>query len=223
MISVKNLHFSYSGGNFALNVPSFEVKAGECVAIVGPSGCGKTTFLHLIAGVLQAKAGEVTVFDTKLSMISAKAAASYRLGNIGMVFQEFELLDHLSVKDNIMLPLHLGLDRSHEKKMLERLNVLAEHMGITDYLAKRPQNLSGGERQRVAICRALVIDPDLLLADEPTGNLDPNNKRKVLDLMLDEARESQDSVIVATHDYELLDAFDRVVQFNELNQGSLSK
>ena len=143
--------------------------------------------------------------------------ATFRLARIGLIFQEFELVEHLAVRDNILLPVHLGL-RSQRAAIEAEAKRLAEHTGIAGYWRMHPRNLSHGERQRVAICRALSTKPSLVLADEPTGNLDPLNKRKVLDVMINTARERGQCLVVATHDVELLDAFDAVVQFEELNQ-----
>ena len=128
-------------------------------------------------------------------------------------------MEHLTVRDNILLPIHLGLTGGPDDRaaLTKRARSLADHTGIGTYWKKHPQNLSHGERQRVAICRALSIDPHLILADEPTGHLDPTNKRKVLDLMIKSAKDDNCALVVATHDVELLDAFDEVVEFETLN------
>lgn len=217
MLRVEDIEFQYPRSPYGLRIPSFESRAGKTTAIVGPSGCGKTTFLNLAAGILKPCKGTIHFDGTDLTQLGTRAAAKLRLARIGLIFQEFELVEHLAVKDNILLPLHLGLET--DRTALERrARKLAEQTGIKKYWKKRPNNLSHGERQRVAICRALSVDPKLILADEPTGNLDPVNKRKVLDLMIDFAQEGDRSLVVATHDVELLDAFDEVVQFEKLNQ-----
>lgn len=217
MLFVDGLEFQYPRSSYGLRIERFRCAAGRATAIVGPSGCGKTTFLNLAAGVLKPQAGAVQLEDTRLDKLGGSAAARFRLGAIGLIFQEFELVEHLTVRDNILLPLHLGLGAGRSA-VLERARSLADTTGIGRYWKKRPHHLSHGERQRVAICRALSIDPRLILADEPTGNLDPVNKRKVLDLMIDFARREQRALVVATHDVELLDAFDEVVQFEDLNR-----
>ena len=217
MLRVEGLEFQYPGSPYGLRIDRFESLAGKSTAIVGPSGCGKTTFLNLSAGVLQPRAGTIHLERTEIASLSSSASARYRLAHIGLIFQEFELVEHLTVRDNILLPLHLGLRRDRDA-LEERARSLADLTGIGRYWSQRPNNLSHGERQRVAICRALSIDPRLILADEPTGNLDPTNKRKVLDLMIEFARNDERALVVATHDVELLDAFDEVVQFEELNQ-----
>jgi putative ABC transport system ATP-binding protein len=217
VLIVEEIEFQYPRSPFGLRIERFESRAGSATAIVGPSGCGKTTFLNLAAGILQPQKGSIRLEDTTVSNLGVSASATYRLAHIGLIFQEFELVEHLSVRDNILLPLHLGLHA--DRTALEtRARELADETGIGSYWSKRPSNLSHGERQRVAICRALSINPRLILADEPTGNLDPANKRVVLDLMIKFAKEDNRALVVATHDLELLDAFDEVVPIGELNQ-----
>ena len=222
MLHVENIEFRYPRSQFGLQIERFVSRAGAATAIVGPSGCGKTTFLNLCARVLQPQRGSIRLQDTELSKLSSSAGATHRLSHIGMVFQEFELVEHLTVRDNILLPLHLGL-RTNSRDLQARARALADQTGIGAYWNQRPDRLSQGERQRVAICRALSIDPHLILADEPTGNLDPANKRKALDLMIDFARNEDRALVVATHDLDLLEAFDEVVQFDELNKFPLSE
>jgi len=214
-LEINHLEFRYRRGDFALRIERFEVGVGEAVALVGASGCGKTTFLHLCAGVLAADSGNVRVTGEDLGNLPAARRAAFRLERIGLVFQEFELVEHLSVRENILLPRHLGW---RGEELRERAEDLARATGIADRLAAGPQLLSQGERQRVAICRALATAPRLLLADEPTGSLDPANKRAALELLLGQARERECAVVVATHDHDLLTAFDRVVTFGELNR-----
>lgn len=217
VLIVEEIEFQYPRSPFGLRIERFESRAGSTTAIVGPSGCGKTTFLNLAAGILQPQKGSIRLEDMTVSNLGVSASATYRLAHIGLIFQEFELVEHLSVRDNILLPLHLGLHA--DRTALEaRARELADETGIGSYWSKRPSNLSHGERQRVAICRALSINPRLILADEPTGNLDPANKRVVLDLMIKFAKEDNRALVVATHDLELLDAFDEVVPIGELNQ-----
>lgn len=214
MIEFSHIRFQYPASDFALAVDSFRAAAGEAVAIVGPSGCGKTTFLQLAAGIIAPDAGTVTIMNESLTAMSPRRQTAFRLQHIGLIFQEFEIVEHLTVLDNILLPLHLGLPA---RGMRQRASTLAEAMGISRHLTKSPAKLSQGERQRVAICRALVIQPHLLLADEPTGNLDPINKRAALDLLIQQAKDCQSPLLVATHDHDLLPAFDRVVDFANLN------
>ncbi len=217
MLEVNDIEFSYPHSTYRLRIEHFVCKAGQATALVGPSGCGKTTFLNLVAGILQPARGSISVDGVEISSMGKAAGAAFRLAHIGLIFQEFELVEHLTVGDNILLPLHLGL-RSKRSTIKSEAKRIAAQTGVDSYWKILPDNLSHGERQRVAICRALGTGPRLVLADEPTGNLDPTNKRKVLDLMITCARERGQSLVVATHDVELLESFDEVVQFEELNQ-----
>ncbi len=218
LVEAVNLSFAYDLDSFRLRLPSLSIAERETVAIVGPSGCGKTTLLHLIAGILQAQAGQLQVLGAEVSAMSDAQAREFRLQNIGMVFQSFELLDYLSVLDNILLPVRIGGAVSLSEPIRERARQLARQMGIGDKLARPISRLSQGERQRVAVARALLLRPPLLLADEPTGNLDPSNKDKVLSLLLDYAEQEQSGLITVTHDSTLLDRFSRVLDFSTLNR-----
>ena len=218
MISIRDLHFQYSGSDFALQVEQLTVGAGETVAVVGPSGSGKTTLLNLLAGVLLPDRGCVEVGAQQVSALSDSARRHFRVTQLGMVFQNFELLEYLSVLDNILLPLRIGSGLEVTAQLRARATELAAHVGIGDKLRRYPDQLSQGERQRVAVSRALLLQPALVLADEPTGNLDPSNKTVVLDLLLDYARSHCATLVTVTHDRELLQHFDRVVDFRELNQ-----
>ena len=213
ILELRDITFSYPQSTFTLRLERFEAAEGEAVAIVGPSGCGKTTLLQLAAGILTPQSGNVTVGAQSLTKKSAPERVSFRLRHIGLVFQEFELVEHLTVRDNILLPLHLGL---RDQEIHTRCEEMATLTGIARHLPRSARKLSQGERQRVAICRALVIAPQLILADEPTGNLDPANKRAALDLLIDQSRQNRSALVVATHDHDLLPAFDRVIDFSDL-------
>ena len=218
MIELRQVHFAYSGTSFALELDTLSVADGESVALIGPSGCGKTTLLNLLAGVLLPDTGEVLVAGTELSGLSDSARRDFRIRNLGLVFQNFELLDYLDARDNILLPLRIGAGLAVSDELHARVEILAEQVGIADKLDRHPHQLSQGERQRVAVSRALLLKPKLVLADEPTGNLDPANKFLVLALLLDYAREQGATLLTVTHDRELLDRFSRVIDFKELNQ-----
>jgi len=226
MISVSELTFSYPGEGFELRVPAFEVARGEQVALVGDSGCGKTTLARLIAGIEVPAAGSVSVNGTRIDQLSDAERRAFRARHIGFVFQSFELLDYLPALDNILLPYAInpagkdGLDPSGAR---DRATALAERLGISALLHRRPGKLSQGERQRVAIARALVTEPVLLLADEPTGNLDPRNTETILKLLHAEARARSATLLVISHDHGNLDGFDRVVDVSTLqNAGAAS-
>lgn len=219
MIEVRNLEFGYPSGGFRLNVSDFRVEAGESVALTGPSGCGKTTLIHLVAGILEASAGSIEVAGLDVASLGHQDRQDLRILKVGLVFQEFELLEYLDVLDNVVLPYRLTslleLDddvRSHARK-------LVEDMGIGKALHRFPEQLSQGERQRVALCRALVTRPAVILGDEPTGNLDPANRDHVIDALLDYGCSTGAPVLVVTHDHELLPRFDRSIDVMELLTG----
>ena len=195
---------------FSLQVPRLDLAAGESVAIIGPSGCGKTTLLRLAAGIIRPTAGRVTLEDRDLADLGESARRALRLSRIGIVFQDFRLLPHLSVEENVLLPFRLGSLRL-DATARTRARDLLDRLGIGDLARRSVERLSQGEQQRTAICRALATEPGLVLADEPTGNLDPANKRLILDALLDAARDRGAAVLAVTHDHDLLDAFDRVV------------
>ncbi|MDG2488042.1 MAG: ATP-binding cassette domain-containing protein [Roseibacillus sp.] len=217
LLNISSLEFSYSRGGYRMLIPEFRCEAGQTIALVGPSGCGKSTFLNLIAGIIRPSTGSIFIDETDVTTLKRSASAAFRLSRIGLIFQEFELIEHLSVGDNILLPYHLGTDTT--RSVIEkRGRDLASHLGILPYWDTLPSALSHGERQRAAIARALSTRPRLLLADEPTGNLDPENKRKALDLMHLTAKEHDQGLLVVTHDLELIDSFDTIIHFEELNQ-----
>jgi putative ABC transport system ATP-binding protein len=217
MVCIAGVTFRYREGPFVLRVPGLTVEPGATVAIVGPSGCGKTSLLHLIAGITVPQAGSIVVDDTDVSALSDADRRAFRIQRIGLVFQEFELLEYLSVLDNILLPHRITPALALDRTVRDRAAALAEGVGIGDKLRRYATRLSHGEKQRVAVCRALLTQPRLLLADEPTGNLDPSNKGRVLDILLDYARESGATLLTVTHDMDLVDRFDRVVDFRQFH------
>lgn len=214
MIDFSGVHFEYPGDaasrGFRLAVPDFTVARGEAVAVIGPSGCGKTTVLQLAAGIVLAGAGDVSLEGTSLGECSDAARRDLRLRRVGFVFQDFRLLDYLDVEQNILLPMRLGSLRL-DQDARDRATTLAGELGIGELVRRPIDRLSHGERQRVAICRALVTQPACILADEPTGNLDPVNKRGILDALLHASRHRDAAVLAVTHDHDLLGSFDRVI------------
>ena len=215
MIRIKHLKFHYPTGNFALGIPEFKVEKGEKVAVIGPSGSGKTTLLNLISGIIPAVNGNISVGDVSVSQLSEARRRDFRIRNIGFVFQEFELLDYLNVYDNILHPFRITKVLNLESTVRQRARMLAAEMGIGDKLRRRANDLSQGEKQRTAICRALLPQPRLILADEATGNLDPENKIRILDLLFRAAAEHDTTLLAVTHDYELLKKFDRTIDFRQ--------
>jgi len=219
MISVHSIEFHYRYGEFRLSVPEFHVTQGEKVAVIGPSGSGKSTLLNLIAGILTPVRGTVNIGDVQVSGLSDAERRDFRITNIGFVFQDFELLDYLNVLDNIVHPYRITRALKLDKDVRARATMLAEGMGIGNLLKRRPNDLSQGEKQRAAICRALLPHPKVILADEATGNLDPGNKNRILDLLFKSAEEHDATLLAVTHDYELLKRFDRVVDFQAFREG----
>jgi ABC-type lipoprotein export system ATPase subunit len=223
MIDVTDLEFRYGEGEFRLRVPQLHVERGATAACIGPSGSGKTTLLNLIAGIILPQHGQVITNDAEVTKLSDEDRRSFRITTIGLVFQEFELLEYLSVLDNITLPYRINPALQLDASVRERAVDLAGEMGIGDKLDRHPGKLSQGERQRVAVCRAVLPEPVLMLTDEPTGNLDPANKGRVLDLILDYAKRAGATLLTVTHDHELLERFDRVIdikEFGVIGEGS---
>jgi len=223
MIDIGNLAFSYRGRGpdasfkFGMRVEAFAVPQGASAALVGPSGSGKTTLLGLIAGTLRADSGTINVNDQTITDFSDGELGRFRIRNVGQVFQAFELLSYLTVTENVMLPWYISGDgsRTHAR---ERAADLLRGVGLASKLGVRPGELSQGEQQRVAVCRAMLNDPPLLLADEPTGNLDRENKHMVVDLLMEQARRNSSTLLMVTHDESLLAEFDTVLDMRQISQ-----
>ena len=218
MIEIRNLAFSYPTGNFFLQIPEFSVEKHEKIAVIGPSGTGKTTLLNLIAGIITLSQGSIRVNDTSVDQLNNAQRRQFRITHIGFVFQDFELLDYLNVNDNILHPYRISKVLHLDPPVRRRARMLAEEMGIGDKLKRRANDLSQGEKQRAAICRALLPHPKLILADEATGNLDPENKTRILDLLFRAVEEHDTTLLAVTHDHELLKRFDRVVDFSDFRK-----
>lgn len=213
MIDLSDVSFSYPGGDFRLSVPSLKLDDGERVAVVGPSGTGKTTLLNLIAGITVPQGGQITIDGKQITGLSDRARRTFRANNIGFVFQDFALLDYLSARENILYPYRITAGAPLDAAARARAEELAGSCGLDGKLGRRPGALSQGEQQRVALCRALVRQPKLILADEATGNLDPDNKTAILDLLFSQTREAGAALLAVTHDHDLLPRFDRVIDF----------
>lgn len=218
MVRVENLSFGYSADGFRLRVPEFSLADREHVAIVGPSGSGKTTLLNLIAGILTAEAGRIDVAGTEVSRLSDTERRRFRASQIGFVFQDFALLDYLPARQNILYPYRITPALTLDAEARARAEALATACGIGDKLDRHPSALSQGEQQRVAICRALVTQPKLILSDEATGNLDPESKARIIDLLFEQASHAGAAVLAVTHDHELLPRFERVLDFAQFRE-----
>ena len=219
MIHLSDIDFRYPSGEFHLSIPDLSVEANEKVAVIGPSGSGKTTLLNIVAGILKPHSGSVIIDDDAISTFSDAARRDFRITNIGYIFQDFGLIDYLNVRDNILHPYRITKTLKMNADVRGKARWLAEQMGIGDKLDRHPGDLSHGERQRVAICRSLLPGPKLILADEATGNLDPDNKTHILELLFQAVTDHNATLLAVTHDQELLHHFDRVINFRDFLQG----
>ncbi len=199
MLKVENLKksfFTEEIETIALNGVSFEVKEGEFVAVMGPSGCGKSTLLNILGLLDNPTGGKYTLLDKEVGNLREKERTQFRKGNLGFVFQSFNLIDEMTVFENVELPLvYMGVKASERK---QRVNEILERMNISHRAGHFPQQLSGGQQQRVAIARAVISNPKLVLADEPTGNLDSKNGQEVMHLLQELNREGT-TIIMVTH------------------------
>ncbi|QDA36484.1 ABC transporter ATP-binding protein [Paracoccus liaowanqingii] len=216
MIALHDVAFAYPQGGFRIHVPHLDIAAGARVAIVGPSGTGKTTVLNLIAGLVVPLGGSVMVDGTDMAALPDAARRRFRLTRIGFVFQNFALIEYLTVLDNILIAARIHPDLPLTPNLRARARDLADAVGMGDKIDRHPGGLSMGEQQRVAIARALLARPAILLADEATGNLDPDTKGRILDLLFDQAARSGTTVLAVTHDHDLLPRFDRTIDFRDL-------
>lgn len=196
-----------------LDIPDFEIGAGEQVVLIGPSGCGKTTMLHTIAGITQPDSGQVFLDNVELTRYSEAARDRIRANKLGYVFQTFNLLPGFSAYENVML----GMTFASKKKSPERAHMLLEKVGLGHRLHNKPHQLSVGEQQRVAVARALANQPALLLADEPTANVDPGNQQQIVDLIKSSCQSENIAMLIVTHSMEVAEQFDRVDRLEELN------
>ena len=216
MIELSQIKFEYKESDFRLQFNSIKAESKKAIALIGPSGCGKTTLMSLIAGILPSQTGSILIDNTEIHKLTDKQRRLFRIQNIGFVFQDFALLEYLNLYENIIHPFLINSALTLDASVKTRANDLAGKVGIS----KRLKNFSGqtsvGEQQRCAIARALLNQPSVILADEPTGNLDPKNKKAILEILLQYVKDNEATLLVATHDYELLDFFDEVIDFKKL-------
>ena len=214
LLEVKGLQKVYTtrfGGSSvtALRNVNLSVEKGEYIAIMGESGSGKTTLLNILAALDKPTRGQVLLSGNDITAISEKELSAFRRSNLGFVFQDFYLMDSLSVRENIMLP--KILDKKSAKECMEESQKYAEQFGITHLMNKKPYELSGGEKQRVAISRALINNPDLILADEPTGNLDSKSGDVVIHTLSHINRELGKTIVMVTHDPKMASYCSRLI------------
>ena len=208
-VSVSGLEFSYPRGSFRLYLEKLFLNSGDRMVLTGPSGCGKSTLLWLLAGIFLPRSGKVLLGNREISNTPDRVRRFFRIQNIGFIFQDFQLIEYLSVMENIRLPYRMDSDLEWNAEVRRRLGNLADRCDIGDKLGVSIQELSHGEKQRVAFCRAILHRPGLILADEPTGNLDSLNRDRIMELLLAEASRNGTTVILATHDPFLLRSFDK--------------
>lgn len=195
----------------ALDNVSFSVERGEFVAIIGPSGSGKSTLMHILGGVDKATSGSVIIDKTDISTLDETALAIFRRRQIGLVYQFYNLIPILTVEENLTLPLLLDGRKPDERQ----LNSIIERLGLQDRLTHLPSQLSGGQQQRVSIGRALINNPALMLADEPTGNLDSENSKEIISLLRRFNRDLGQTVIIITHDEQIALSADRIIEIED--------
>lgn len=217
MITIKDLHKTYSmPGNVechALNGLSMQIEDGEILAIIGKSGAGKSTLLHMIGCIDDFDSGSIVVDDMELARLSDRKRAEFRNNRVGIILQDFALIPEYTVQENVAVPLLFSKDR---KKVKERVAAALEEVGMKEYISKKANQLSGGQKQRVAIARAIVNNPRYILADEPTGALDTETSRQVMDMLVALNRKGT-TVIVITHDLDIAALCTRSVRIEDGN------
>ena len=211
---VKTFPQPEGGSLTVLDLNEFHVDAGEQVALIGKSGGGKTTLLHLIAGLLAPDTGSIKIDGVELTKLSEQGRDRFRAGAIGYVFQTFNLLPAFSALENVRLGMTFGLGR----QPLARAAELLDRVGLADRANYKPSQLSVGQQQRVSIARALAGQPKLLLADEPTANVDPASAENVLELIRSTCKEEGVAMLMVTHDMEIASMFDRIEKLDEINE-----
>ena len=214
ILKVENLTKVYGKGEakvVALNNISFEVEEGEFIAIIGPSGSGKSTILHSIAGLEKPTDGKVYFYDKNMYEMNKKELTILRRQKIGIIYQFYNLIPTLNVEENILLPIEL--DRKKVDK--EKLEEIMKFLGIDNRRKHLPNELSGGQQQKVAIGRALMINPTIILADEPTGNLDTKSSNEIIQLLKKANKEYNQTIIMITHNLEIAKLADRIIRIED--------
>lgn len=213
-VVARDLKFSYTENSPVLDIENFQVAEGEIVFLYGPSGSGKSTLLELLAGVLKLNSGELHVCGQQLEKLSLAELDAYRARQIGYIFQSFNLIPYLSVLENIELPFLFQKDEIDEKL----LQSLLDRLGLSHYVERPVSQLSVGQQQRVAVARALLKKPRLILADEPTSALDYNHRENFLKILFELCRQSKTTVVFVSHDRSIEKLFDRAISLAEINK-----
>ena len=222
-VDVRHLRFRYGSGPWVLDIPELTLERETRAFLFGPSGSGKTTLLGVLAGVLEAKEGEVRVLGEDLAALSGTQRDAFRAEHIGYVFQMFNLIPYLSVLDNITLPVRMHAGRRSRldgKGVNEAAALLAGHLQIDNLLNRRVTELSVGQQQRVAACRALIGAPELIVADEPTSSLDFDRRETFLELLFQECERVGTTLVFVSHDRTLEGMFSRTISLPDINKAS---
>tara|TARA_Y100001968_G_scaffold239995_1_gene223513 strand:- start:311 stop:1000 length:690 start_codon:yes stop_codon:yes gene_type:complete len=215
ILQIRDLHFQYPASDFKIEISDIKITQGSKIAISGKSGSGKTTLIHLISGILKPQSGEILFYDKSITDMNDKEIRKHRISNIGFIFQEFELLEYLNVMDNLILPYKINKSLVLDAEIKDKANEIANRIGIGNKLDQHPKQLSGGERQRLAIARALITSPPLIIADEPTGNLDEKTSNIVMDEITDQVSYTNSTLIMISHNNELISSFDEIIDIQE--------
>ena len=215
ILQISDLHFQYPASDFKIEISNIKITQGSKIAISGKSGSGKTTLIHLISGILKPQSGEILFFDESITDMNDNDIRKHRISNIGFIFQEFELLDYLNVMDNLIIPYKINKSLSLDEEIKNKAKEIANRIGIGNKLDQHPKQLSGGERQRLAIARALITSPPLIIADEPTGNLDNKTSNIVMDEITDQVSYTNSTLIMISHNNELISSFDEIIDIQE--------
>lgn len=218
MLQLRDIKKTYPQGDGppleVLDIPSYDIAAGEQVVLLGPSGCGKTTALHIIAGIIKPDSGSVSIDGIDLGRYSQSGRDKIRAAKLGYVFQTFNLMKGFTALENVLL----GMSFAKGKMDRQRAIDLLEKVGLSHRLHHKPRKMSVGEQQRTAVARALANRPKLILADEPTANVDPANQQKIVDLIRESCREENIALLMVTHNMEVADQFSRVDRLDQVNQ-----
>ncbi|MBX8509499.1 ABC transporter ATP-binding protein [Pseudomonas cichorii] len=228
LIELSDLSFNWPGHPQLLDIPAFRLEPGETLFLKGPSGSGKTTLLGLLGGVQKPGSGSIRLLGQDLSKLSAGARDRFRVDHTGYIFQQFNLLPFLSVRENVELPCHFSRVRAERAEQRhgsveQATSTLLAHLGLKDpaLLSRRAGSLSIGQQQRVAAARALIGQPELVIADEPTSALDADTRESFIRLLFAECREAGSSLLFVSHDQSLAPLFDRNLSLSELNRAAV--
>ncbi len=218
IIDIQKLKFNYNPNQNILSIEELKIAEGEKVFLHGPSGLGKSTLLNIIAGVLKANSGEVKILGQNFNQTSQSLRDKIRGENIGYIFQNFNLIPYLNIKDNITLPCRINPNRAQNFDYVLQADEIIESLGLTEHVLKNVTDLSIGQQQRVAAARALIGNPKLVIADEPTSSLDEKNTEEFMKLLISECEKRKFTLLFVSHDSRLKQYFSRALSLSEINR-----